>query len=34
MEKAIVAEGKALEHLTLSEMDVYWEKGKLLEKKP
>ncbi len=33
MEKAIVAEGKALEHLTLSEMDVYWEKGKLLEKK-
>ncbi len=32
MEKAIVAEGKALEHLTLSEMDVYWEKGKLLEK--
>ncbi len=34
MEKAIVDEGKALEHLTLSEMDVYWEKGKLLEKKP
>ena len=33
MEKTIVAEGKALEHLTLSEMDVYWEKGKLLEKK-
>ncbi len=33
MEKAIVAEGKALEHLTLSEMDVYWEKGKRLEKK-
>ncbi len=33
MEKAIVEEGKALEHLTLSEMDVYWEKGKLMEKK-
>lgn len=33
MEKSIVEEGKALEHLTLSEMDVYWEKGKLLEKK-
>lgn len=31
MEKAIVAEGKALEHLTLSEMDVYWEKEKLME---
>ena len=32
MEKMIVAEGKTLEHLTLSEMDVYWKKGKLLEK--
>ena len=34
MEKSIVAQGKALEHLTLSEMDVYWKKGKLLEKEP
>ena len=33
MEKAVAADGKALEHLTLSEMDVYWEKGKLLERK-
>lgn len=33
MEKAIVEDGKALEHLTLSEMDVYWKEGKLLEKK-
>jgi tetrapyrrole methylase family protein/MazG family protein len=31
MEKAIVGEGKALERLTLSEMDVYWEKEKLME---
>ncbi len=33
MEKAIVEDGKALELLTLSEMDVYWKEGKLLEKK-
>ncbi len=33
MEKAIVEDGKALELLTLSEMDVYWKAGKLLEKK-
>ena len=33
MEKMILEAGKALEHLTLSEMDVYWEKGKHLEKK-
>lgn len=33
MEKAILADGKALELLTLSEMDVYWEEGKTLEKK-
>ena len=33
MEKAIVEDGKALELLTLSEMDVYWKKEKLLEKK-
>lgn len=33
MEKMILEAGKALEHLTLSEMDVYWEKGKQLEKK-
>lgn len=33
MEKAIVEDGKTLELLTLSEMDVYWKEGKLLEKK-
>ena len=33
MEKAIVEDGKALELLTLSEMDVYWKKEKLLDKK-
>ncbi len=33
MEKMIVEGGKALEDLTLSEMDVYWKEGKLLEKK-
>ena len=33
MEKMILEAGKTLEHLTLSEMDVYWEKGKQLEKK-
>ena len=33
MEELVLAEGKRLSGMTLPEMDVYWDRAKVLEKK-